>query len=66
LLGLLVNPEDGSEIFLWSAGSLSTHHMAIYPRKQPSSLLMLENYTGMYSYLGLQQYQKQDPSTVPT
>jgi hypothetical protein len=36
LLGLLFNPEDGSDIFLWNAGSLSTDHIALYPRKQTS------------------------------
>jgi hypothetical protein len=49
LLSLLVNPDDGSDIFLWSAGSLSTDHIALYPRKRTSSLFMLGMYTGMES-----------------
>jgi hypothetical protein len=66
LLGLLFNPEDGSDLFLWNAGSLLTDHNALCPRKRTSSLFMLGTYTGMESCIGLQQYQKRDPSTVPT
>jgi hypothetical protein len=58
LPGLLFNPDDGSDIFLWSAGSLSTDHIALYPRKRTSSLFMFEKYTGMESCISLQQYQK--------
>jgi hypothetical protein len=33
LLGLVFDPEDGSDIFLRNIGSLSTAYMALYPRK---------------------------------
>jgi hypothetical protein len=51
-LGLLFNPEDGSDIFLWNAGSLSTDHIALYHRKQMSSLFVPGTYTGMDSSIG--------------
>jgi hypothetical protein len=66
LLGLLLNPENGSDIFLWSGGSLSSDHIELYPRKHTSSVFVLETFTGMESCISLQQYQKQNPSTVPT
>jgi hypothetical protein len=33
-LGLFFGPEDGSDIFLQNINLLSTHFMAVYPRRQ--------------------------------
>jgi hypothetical protein len=33
LLGLFFDPEDGGDIFLRNAGSLSTDYKGIYPRR---------------------------------
>jgi hypothetical protein len=37
LLGLLLNPEDGGDIFLQNVGCLSTDYTALYPKRQNSS-----------------------------
>jgi hypothetical protein len=33
LLGLFLNPEDGSDMFLRNAGWLLSEYMALYPRR---------------------------------
>jgi hypothetical protein len=42
LLGLLFNPEDEGGTFFRNVCSLSTNHMALYPRRQNHSLCSLQ------------------------
>jgi hypothetical protein len=37
LLGLLVDPDDGGDVFLRNVGWLSTGYIAFYPRRHNSS-----------------------------
>jgi hypothetical protein len=51
LLGLFFDPEDGSNMFLWNVGLLSTDYMALYSKRCNFSILIF--YVFMSIAIGL-------------